>query len=515
VNASPTSETEQEPRRATVLIVDDDDHVRGALRRALGRSRLRLLEAVDGKSALDVLSTNEVHVLVSDHRMPGMSGVELLRTVKLRWPLVQRVLLTGHADMSAVQEAVNQSEVFRLMWKPWDHALLLLTVEAAVDQHALVKENARLAGLLTQRNEELERSNRDLDRKLESRSRDLVRASNEWRACFDAIRDPLAILRDGCEVVRANREFAARANLELKQLPGARCRDGRFGDLPCGHAIRGGGELGGEQAFTVAGRVWVVRSFPSGNGGAVLIYKDVTVERTVQRRLRQTEKMAAVGQLAGGVAHEINNPLGGILAFSQIMSRDVGRSAEDVEQLEMISQAAIRAKRIVESLLRFSRRPTEDERRDVDLARVADEATFLLHVELQRARVEVVRRLEPAIAHGNANELQQVAVNLLVNAMQAVGTSRSGKITVRTGPGPAGMVRLAVLDDGPGVPPQVAERIFEPFFTTKQEGEGTGLGLSICYRIVEEHGGLIHHEPAPGGGACFMVDLPCIATTKS
>jgi two-component system NtrC family sensor kinase len=240
----------------------------------------------------------------------------------------------------------------------------------------------------------------------------------------------------------------------------------------------------------------------------VLVYKDVTQEREVQRRLVQAEKMAAVGQLAGGVAHEINNPLGGILAFAQIMSRDEGRTAEDLENLALISDAAVRAKRIVESLLRFSRRPNGDERGEIDLAKVAADALFLLQPELKSGRIAVERRLEPAPAVGNANLLQQIAVNLLVNAFQAIGKGRSGRVTVVTGPGPGGFARLAVIDDGPGVSPQVASRIFEPFFTTKPEGQGTGLGLSICYRIAEEHGGSIHHEPAPGGGAAFHVDVP-------
>jgi two-component system NtrC family sensor kinase len=498
-------------RSATILVVDDDEHVRRAVRRTLRHSRYRFLEASHAEHALQILSSEDVHVLLSDHQMPGMPGVELLRQVKTRWPLVQRVLLTGQADMEAVQEAVNQSEVFRLLFKPWNDAHLQLTIECAVGQHAIMEDNARLAGLLTERNAELERLNRDLDAKLGERSTALMQVAEAWRACVDAIGDPLAILREGCEVVRANAEFARRAGLPLKQLPGARCRDGRFGELPCGHRVGLGAAPTAEQTLAAGDRDWVVRSFPAGAGGSVLIYKDVTDERKAQRRLRQTEKMAAVGKLAGGVAHEINNPLGGILAFAQMMSRDEGRSAEDLQQLGIISQAALRAKRIVESLLRFSRPSREDVKEEVDLARVAEEALVLLQGELSGAHLEVVRQLEPAIAVGNANQLQQVALNLLVNAVQAIGKGRPGHVAVRTGPGPAGAVRLAVQDDGPGIPAPDADRIFEPFFTTKREGEGTGLGLSICYRIVEEHGGFLHHEPAPGGGACFLVDLPSAA----
>jgi two-component system NtrC family sensor kinase len=215
--------------------------------------------------------------------------------------------------------------------------------------------------------------------------------------------------------------------------------------------------------------------------------------------------MSAIGQLAGGVAHEINNPLGGILAFAQLMGQEE-RSAEDAENLRLIQDAAMRAKRIVESLLRFSRRPREEERGAVELSRVLEEALFLVHPQLRDGKVEVVRAFAHAAARGNANQLQQIALNLLVNAIQAV--AGAGRIVVGCGPGAPGRVKMWVADSGPGVRPEHAKRIFEPFFTTKPEGQGTGLGLSICYQIAEEHGGTIRLEPAEERGACFVVELP-------
>jgi two-component system NtrC family sensor kinase len=160
----------------------------------------------------------------------------------------------------------------------------------------------------------------------------------------------------------------------------------------------------------------------------------------------------------------------------------------------------------VESLLRFSRRPRDEEKGPVDLAHVADDALFLLQSQLKDGKCEVVRAYQPATALGNANQLQQIFVNLIVNALQAM--DGSGTITVRVGRSAAGRVQLSVTDTGPGVKPEVAKRIFEPFFTTKPEGKGTGLGLSICYQIAEEHGGSIRVEPGPERGARFVVELP-------
>jgi two-component system NtrC family sensor kinase len=188
------------------------------------------------------------------------------------------------------------------------------------------------------------------------------------------------------------------------------------------------------------------------------------------------------------------------------MSREPHRTPEDQENLRLITDAAVRAKRIVESLLRFSRRPREEEKGPVVLSQVIDDALFLLQSQVKDGRIEVVREYAEAVALANANQIQQIVVNLVVNAMQAM--AGEGRLVVSTGPAAPGRVRLAVADTGPGIKAEVARRVFEPFFTTKPEGQGTGLGLSICYQIAEEHGGTIRLEPSPEHGACFVLELP-------
>jgi two-component system NtrC family sensor kinase len=508
---SAASQVRSEPRgdaipETTLLVVDDDDNVRRALKRVLRRTRCRVVDAPDADGALAILQGEPVQVVISDYRMPGMSGVEFLRIVKERWPRIQRVLLTGQADSNAIEEAVNRSEIFRFIWKPWDDGHLLITIQSAIDQFWILEENSRLQALVSDRNAELEQLNRDLDGKLAARSQALMRAAQEWRTCFDAIGDPLAIMRSGCEVVRANTAFARAAQVAPNMLPGLRCTDHAFGALPCPSRCVMPAP-GAERETDFGERTWLVRSFPfegDDEGTRVVVFKDVTDEREVSRRLFHAEKMSAVGQLAGGVAHEINNPLGGILAFAQLMSQEE-RGAEDAENLRLIQDAAMRAKRIVESLLRFSRRPREEEKGRVDLPQVLEEAMFLVQPQLKEGRLEIARRYGPAVAWGNGNQLQQIAINLLVNAIQAMGGT--GTLTVGCGAAGAGRVKLWVQDTGPGVRPEDAKRIFEPFFTTKPEGQGTGLGLSICYQIAEEHGGAIRLEPAERG-ACFVLELP-------
>jgi two-component system NtrC family sensor kinase len=495
------------PPETTLLVVDDDDNVRRALKRVLRRTRCRVVDSPNADGALAVLQAEPIQVVISDYRMPGMSGVEFLRLVKERWPRIQRVLLTGQADSNAIEEAVNRSEIFRFIWKPWDDGHLLITIQSAIDQFWMVEENARLQALVSDRNAELEQLNRDLDGKLAARSQALMRAAQEWRTCFDAIGDPLAIMRSGgCEVVRANTAFARAAAVAPNMLAGLRCTDHAFGTLPCpSRCVMPA--AGAEREMEFGERTWLVRSFPfegDDEGTRVVVFKDVTDEREVSRRLSHAEKMSAVGQLAGGVAHEINNPLGGILAFAQLMSQEE-RGPEDAENLRLIQDAAMRAKRIVESLLRFSRRPRDEEKGPVDLAQVLEEAMFLVQPQLREGRLEIARRYGPAAAWGNGNQLQQIAINLLVNAIQAM--AGAGTLTVGCGAAAPGRVKLWVQDTGPGVRPEHEKRIFEPFFTTKPEGQGTGLGLSICYQIAEEHGGAIRLDPVERG-ACFVLELP-------
>jgi two-component system NtrC family sensor kinase len=189
------------------------------------------------------------------------------------------------------------------------------------------------------------------------------------------------------------------------------------------------------------------------------------------------------------------------------MKGEAGRNAEDLEALKLIESSALRCKYIVETLLRFVRRPRQDERGPVDVNLVCEEAAALVRPQIKGLQVElsVEHPREQTWVDGNANHLAQVLINLLQNAVHAVGTK--GKIRLACGPS-NGAVQLLVGDDGPGIPADIRERIFEPFFTTKPEGVGTGLGLSITHRIVEEHRGSIALETEPGAGTTFTITLP-------
>jgi signal transduction histidine kinase/CheY-like chemotaxis protein len=246
--------------------------------------------------------------------------------------------------------------------------------------------------------------------------------------------------------------------------------------------------------------------------GTVEVYRDLTGERLIHNKLVQTEKLAALGQLVSGIAHELNNPLTSIMGYAQLqLARR--QPAERGADAEKIYQEAERAARLVRNLLLFSRE-TKPERLPVDLNETVERTLDLRSYELKLSNIQVALDLDPALPRtlADAHQLQQVILNLLVNAEQAIQQYRGqGHIRIRTQCIAGRHVALEVADDGPGIPPALASRVFDPFFTTKPLGAGTGLGLSIAYGIVQEHGGEIYVESQPGRGATFIMELPAVS----
>ena len=290
--------------------------------------------------------------------------------------------------------------------------------------------------------------------------------------------------------------------------------------------IDGGGTLwSAEYRFRLAGgsfadvvdRACVVRAAdgqPVHMLGAVTDVterKRATAELREQREiLAQSEKLAAMGQLLAGVAHELNNPLSAVIARAELLSHLLGEGPLGVHA-QKVSEAAERCGRIVKNFLALARRrPTRYQR--VRLDQVVREALELLVYRLRVDNVEVALEMpsDLPMLWADPHQLHQVVVNLVTNAHQAMrGRGEPGRLTIGAAFEPARMRNvLRVVDTGPGIPADIRARIFEPFYTTKAPGQGTGLGLSLCQGIVEGHGGAIRVEARPGGGAVFVVELP-------
>ena len=240
--------------------------------------------------------------------------------------------------------------------------------------------------------------------------------------------------------------------------------------------------------------------------GAVVIVEDITEFKRLLDQTIQSEKLAEVGRLTAGIAHEINNPLAIVAYAAELLKREKPLSNFQEEMLDKIETEVERLKNLTGGLLSFSS-SRETQSRLVNLNDLISEVVRLLRFELQRQSIRLDTDFsEIPLVSADPNKIKQVVINLVMNAVHAL--EGRGRIMLATGINREGMLELRVEDDGPGIATDLQEQVFAPFFTTKPEGEGTGLGLYICQNIVREHGGLIKLESQPGQGARFRVCLP-------
>jgi signal transduction histidine kinase len=348
----------------------------------------------------------------------------------------------------------------------------------------------------------------------------LGQAKREWEAAFDAMTDPAAVLDGDGRVVRANPAFAVAAGTDIRRLPGRPCaellgptEDGSPG--PVASTLADGAPRTQETRYRRFAGLRQVTTAPLPRGrGLVTLLKDLTQQREEQERAQVAERLADVGRLAGGVAHEINTPLASIA----LRAESLLRSAEDPRlqaidafknfprYLKTIEEETFRCKRIIGALGEFSS-SRKRESRDVDLNVLARGAADLLGHPMKLKQVALTLDLAPDLPPVSADEgqLRQVLVALLMNALDATMAGGHVEITTRTEPR---KVTLTVTDDGAGIPDDIRDKIFTPFFTTKPVGKGTGLGLSVCHGIVTAHGGEIRVESEVGLGTRVSVALP-------
>lgn len=245
--------------------------------------------------------------------------------------------------------------------------------------------------------------------------------------------------------------------------------------------------------------------------GVIISVRDVTMEKKLEQQIIQSERLAAMGQMIGGFAHELNNPLTSILGMAELL-QEGGVSEAAHKQIGILHQQARRAAEIVQNLQYFARPPAPG-RSQVNLNELVQRTVQMQAYPLRKSNITVDFLQEPSIPAivADPNQLMQVFLNLLLNAEQAIRESREkGTIRVRIGRNPDS-VWIVFQDDGPGIAPENLTHIFDPFFTTRRPGRGTGLGLSICKTVLREHGGNIEAASAPGGGAVFTITLPVTA----
>jgi PAS domain S-box-containing protein len=352
----------------------------------------------------------------------------------------------------------------------------------------------------------------------------LAEAKREWETSFDALVDPVAVLDAEGRVVRANLGTARALGLPIREVVGR-----HYSDLvgppvagttdPVAQSLADGSARTAEARYQILEGVRQVTTSAVGEHRGrmrlVVIIKDVTEMREQQERMQQTLRLAELGRLAGGMAHEINTPLASIA----LRAESLLRNAQDPRLLEVesfknfprylqaIDEEIFRCKKIINSVLDFSR-ARMPEVKATDLNAVARACADLMESQMRLKQVVLELDLSPRLPLVPADEaqLRQAVVALLTNALDA--SAPGGRVTIASRPMPEGGASVSVADEGTGIAPADREKIFSPFFTTKAVGKGTGLGLAICHGVVQSHGGEILVESEPGRGSQFTIVLP-------
>nr|MDJ0767102.1 ATP-binding protein [Myxococcota bacterium] len=349
---------------------------------------------------------------------------------------------------------------------------------------------------------------------------DLIRTGKEqWEATFDSLANGIAVIDDENTIRRANRALAEMVSQPITGIIGDDICSTVMGESPEleEHFERERGEMNPEpfcQQTELHDLTLRISASPMpgvGDGWLVVQIEDVTERTAMEAQLIQSEKMAAVGQLVSGVAHDLNNPITAIAGLADFLLSQESTPEHDKDHIEMIHQQSERAAHIVRNLLTFARKdPVETGK--ADLNDITQRALDLIHHEMKLTEVELEVNLEEdlPVVRGDRYELQRVVLNLLTNAVQALSNNspEQPRVVSLSTVSRKDSVSLLVTDTGPGIDRELLPQIFLPFVTTKAPGEGTGLGLSIAYRIMQAHEGSIAAESGPGGGTTFTVSLP-------
>ena len=535
-------------REFPVLYVDDEPENLRIFELGFRRD-FSVLTAASGEQGLAVLARRPVAVVLSDQKMPGMTGVEFLARARELDPKTIRMLITAYGDAETLSSAINEGCVYRYIAKPWHPEELRLAVRRAIEVYALDRERDQLLRELTTLNRVARTINQQLDL---GPLLALLLESVVGELGFDAA--SLLLFDERRRALRLERA-----------LPSGPVADALAGlEIDAGQAPRflkrlEAGEvqlLGLEQAggYEAPVRRWVTEvaadhllvvplvakqrvlgalAVDNRRGGpgfesderllldgfatqaAIAIANAQLVDalRRSRQQVERADRLGTVGTLAAGLAHEINNPLVSIQTFLSLAPGK--RGEEDAEFWGPYHGLAVseleRIRGLVATMSRLARGGAERAvRMPCDVAEICHEAARLLGHEANEAGVTLHVDAQADIAKVVAvrEQLHQVLLNLLLNAIHA--TPAGGRIELRAweeaGGAPAACVE--VRDTGCGIDPAHIEQIFDPFFTTKGPDQGTGLGLMICHHIVSDHGGSIEVESEPAAGAVFRVRLP-------
>ena len=480
--------------KKTILLVDDEADLREVLDISLSDTGYEVLTAENGAQALNILKENDISVVITDIKMPGIDGIELLRKIKNKNPETEVIMLTGHGDLDlAIKSLKHKATDF--ITKPINDDAL---------EMALIRAFEKIS--MRQKLKEYDRN----------------------RAMYDVlinelIQEDVMIIGSDYRVLDINETLLATLGLERKEAVGRYCYEithrltkpcsGEDHKCPLKETLltrKPTKETHIHKDKDNKNIHYSISAYPLfENGeiiGAIELSRDITADINTRQAMIQQDKLASIGRLSAGVAHEINNPLTTILTTSMLIQEDIDPKNPMYEELETITNETLRCRKIVASLLDFARQ-TKPAKKHHNINGIITDCIGLTRKQAEFKDVQILKALSEKVPELllDKEQIQQALINLILNATDA--TDPGGTITVSTAfSQDSQFVNIKVSDTGKGIAAEVVDKIFEPFFTTREIG--TGLGLAITHGIIGRHGGDIRVQSRPGQGTTFTIRLP-------
>ncbi|MCL0090838.1 response regulator [Dehalococcoidia bacterium] len=517
----------KEAFKQRILVVDDEEDLAARMKQELEREGYEVAVAYDGLQGLEYFRNNHVDAVIADIRMPGIDGLEMLDQCRAINPDFVPIIITGFGDHEKAIRSLKLG-VFDYLRKPISLEELIGVVGKGLDLVALrrglsarQRELEIESALKMRYAEKLEREKEAVE-KSEEKYRSILQNIEEGYYEID-IAGYFRFFNDSlCKILGYSRDELMRMNnRQNTDEENARKVYQTYNEVYLtGETVKAfdweiirkdGSRRHVESSISLI-------SSPTGQPtGFRGILRDITERKQAEAERRQLEqevqmasRLASVGEMASGIAHEINNPLTSVIGFAQLlMQRDI---ADDIKQdLKIINDSAQRVADIVRRLLDFARR-REPERNYVNINDIVEATLAMRAYEMETGNIKLATLLDPDLPRtvADGGQLQQIFLNIIMNAETEMKLARGrGNLLIQTGV-VDDTIRISFEDDGPGITRENLDRIFDPFFTTRGMSGGTGLGLSLCHAIVAQHNGRIYAKSTPGKGATFVVELPIV-----
>ena len=526
-------------RRPLVLCIDDDEVVLRVRKLLLSGSGYEVLTASSGETGLDLFHSHPIDLVVSDHFLSDGKGTEIARQMKALKPDVPILIASGgdrSVDLQFADGFISKGEPPHILLDTMAELIALRSEKARLGHQAQTIESEIYLRVqqLEEANRQLRTANEDLARLDLHKDQQLWEYRNRLALIVDSSRDAIIGKDLHGNITSWNNGAERMYGYTAEEVIGkpitilapperheeisrilASIRDGKDVEHIDTARVTKEGKL-----LEVSIAVSPIRDSSRTIVGASTIARDITAQKRAEDQVRQSQKMEAVGQLAGGVAHDFNNILGIITSCAELLKAQVGDDPLPLELLGHIRDAAIRGASVTRQLLAFSRKqPVKSSVMDLN-QRLRDVCKLLLPLLGDDIEISFAPRSNSALIEADPGQIDQIVLNLAVNARDAMpqggkfvletSTTDLDEDTVRQHPPmkPGKYVMLAVSDNGCGMDSATSSRIFEPFFTTKEVGKGTGLGLSTVYGIVQQSGGHILTYSERGHGTTFKIYLP-------